>query len=91
MSERESVARKRQGIVPPMAPKKRVCPECGGIGYKRMNCPKCQGIGYHFRYPRNAYHKGLRTCEDCLGERWLYAPCSHCHGTGKVEEVEDAE
>ena len=63
MSERgrKDGKRKRQGIVPPQAPKKRVCPECGGYGMIPAN-----------------------PCE-------LRHDCPLCRGTGKVEEVEDAE
>jgi len=44
MSERGrkgKVARKRQGIVPPRAPKKRACPECNDVGDFYISCHKC--------------------------------------------------
>ena len=70
MSERgrkEPVARKRQGIVPPRAPRKKAeaCPECGGKGWKEY----------------------LHHPQDRFPDR---DPCEYCHGTGRVEEVEDA-
>jgi len=72
MSERGrkvKVERKRQGIVPPQALKKRVCPECGGYGEvaEEYTPPSDNAILDSLNMPHN--------CELCHGtgkieERW---------------------
>jgi len=58
LGRKDVTKRKRQGITPPMAPKKRV---------RSMTCPRCNGLGETY-----AYHTGfIVICSRCHGTGWI--------------------
>ena len=89
MSERgrkEPVERKRQGIVPPQAPKRRmkICPCCEGYKWLlrmpyqiRYRCPLCNGTG-------KIKEDSLRSC--LLKRRW-----ENGEGARSQDEDEDGD
>ena len=86
------VERKRQGVVPPQAPRKRskICPECGGYGEvaEEYTLPSDNAILDCLNMPHN--------CELCHGIGWIegvgdfYVSCHKCGARFKRSELQGA-
>ena len=74
------------------------CPQCGGSGAapgsRPRTCPDCGGRGRVRQVRRTLLGQMVTetTCPRCGGRGTLVVdPCSRCHGTGTVRDVETVE
>lgn len=70
------------------------CTSCGGSGKTsnsvEVDCPSCGGTGKIFH--SQGFVQTFQTCPTCGGTgKIIKNPCSHCHGSGIVQEVFETE